>query len=241
MLIYYHQHTLSIRSQHPVVPPHPNRLTATTLSRTQIYFPRCDVNRYKDLYQHKTKQDAAMKQIRRQSALALAATALSEEAASQGKQGLGTVATTRPSPRASATPSADTTAAVATSAIATSPDPLAIEGFVNIRVKPPLHTRGIRRMTLPADVTITICGPSFTESQRALLHALESFFSLLDSGFITASVVLPMYTPVAREVTVRSSRDEFVAKHGLVSQPTSSPSSTTIPTTTTTTAIPTNY
>ena len=179
-----------------------------------------------------------MKQIRRQSALALAATTISEEAASQGKQGLGTVATARPSPRASATSSADTTA-VATSAIATSPDPLAIEGFVNIRVKPPLHTRGIRRMTLPADVTITICGPSFTESQRALLHALESFFSLLDSGFITASVVLPMYTPVAREVTVRSSRDEFVAKHGLVSQPTSSPSSTTTIPTTTTTTIPT--
>ena len=156
------------------------------------------MNRYKELYNHKTKQDAAMKNIRRQSALALA---LAEtEAQSQGKQGLGpgpaqgqglgAGSAARTSPRATAA-STDTTAAAAAavSAISASPDPLAIEGFVNIRVKPPLHTRGIRRMTLPADVTITICGPSFTESQRSLLQALEAFFGSLDSGFIAASVV----------------------------------------------------
>ena len=31
-------------------------------------------------------------------------------------------------------------------------------GFINIRVKPPLNTRGIKRMSLPADATVTICG-----------------------------------------------------------------------------------
>ena len=113
-----------------------------------------------------------MKNIRRQSALALA-----EETLSQGKQGLGPGSaqgqglgaglTTRLSPRAAAAASADTTAsatatnaaaaAAAVSVISASPDPLAIEGFVNIRVKPPLHTRG--------DQPINQHTPSHTPSQ----------------------------------------------------------------------------
>ena len=230
-----------------------DRLTATTLARTQIYFPRCDVTRYKELYNHKNKQEAAMRNIRRQSALALAqaqAQALgagaqsgagapvgmgagAEENLPHGKQGRGVGA------------GLGGMGLTATG----SPDPLAIEGFVNIRVKPPLHTRGhthahntsilqpptlfkihphpsrhsaypfstppspppppllisshthllphnsfpptltpshtpllffddmtgIRRMTLPADVTITICGPSFTE-QQVSTHPINTLY-----------------------------------------------------------------
>ena len=32
-------------------------------------------------------------------------------------------------------------------------DPLCTKGFINIRIKPPLNSRGIRRMSLPADTT----------------------------------------------------------------------------------------
>jgi hypothetical protein len=68
------------------------------------------------------------------------------------------------------------------------PNPLETAGFLNIRIKPPLHSRGIGRMTLPADVTVIICGPLNTGAQRTDYDNLNEFFSSLDSQYITAMV-----------------------------------------------------
>ena len=50
-------------------------------------------------------------------------------------------------------------------------------------------------MSLPTDVTVTISGPAFTDSQRALLTALDEYFAGIDSGYLQAAVVLPMCVP----------------------------------------------
>ena len=97
------------------------------------------------------------------------------------------------------------------------PDPLVTVGFINIRIRPPLHSRGIRRMTFPAEVTVTICSPVNTNSQLADYTTLCEHFSSMDSHYITASVEMPLASKLAKEIIVRATRNEFVAKYGLVS------------------------
>ena len=97
------------------------------------------------------------------------------------------------------------------------PDPLVSVGFINIRIRPPLHSRGIRRMTFPAEITVTICSPVNTSSQLADYTTLCEHFASMDSHYITASVEMPLASKLAKEIIVRSSRNEFVAKYGLVS------------------------
>lgn len=97
------------------------------------------------------------------------------------------------------------------------PDPLVTVGFINIRIRPPLHSRGIRRMTFPAEVTVTICSPVNTSSQLADYTTLCEHFASMDSHYITASVEMPLASKLAKEIIVRATRNEFVAKYGLVS------------------------
>ena len=97
------------------------------------------------------------------------------------------------------------------------PDPLVSVGFINIRIRPPLHSRGIRRMTFPAEITVTICSPVNTSSQLADYTTLCEHFASMDSHYITASVEMPLASKLAKEITIRSTRNEFVAKYGLVS------------------------
>jgi hypothetical protein len=97
------------------------------------------------------------------------------------------------------------------------PDPLLTVGFINIRIRPPLHSRGIRRMTFPAEITITVCSPVNTESQLADYKTLCEHFMAMDSHFITASVELPLANKFAKEIIVRTTREEFITKYGLVS------------------------
>jgi hypothetical protein len=99
----------------------------------------------------------------------------------------------------------------------TMPDPLLTVGFINIRIRPPLHSRGIRRMTFPAEITITVCSPVNTESQLADYKTLCEHFMAMDSHFITASVELPLANKFAKEIIVRATREEFITKYGLVS------------------------
>lgn len=97
------------------------------------------------------------------------------------------------------------------------PDPLLTVGFINIRIRPPLHSRGIRRMTFPAEITITVCSPVNTEPQLADYKTLCEHFMAMDSHFITASVELPLANKLAKEIIVRATREEFISKYGLVS------------------------
>lgn len=80
-----------------------------------------------------------------------------------------------------------------------------------------VHIKGVSRMNFPCDVTVTVCGPVSNEEQRNSLHAVESFFSGLPSGYETASVLLSSQSPVAKQLTVRASREAFVSKHDLAS------------------------
>ena len=97
------------------------------------------------------------------------------------------------------------------------PDPLVTVGFINIRIRPPLHSRGIRRMTFPAEITVTICSPVNTSSQLADYTTLCEHFVSMDSHYITASVEMPLASKLAKEIIVRATRNEFVEKYGLVS------------------------
>ena len=80
-----------------------------------------------------------------------------------------------------------------------------------------VHVKGVSRMNFPCDVTVTVCGPIGNEEQRSSVRAIEQFFSELPSGYETASVVLSALAPIAKQLTVRSSREDFVRKHDLAS------------------------
>ena len=95
-------------------------------------------------------------------------------------------------------------------------DPLCTKGFINIRIKPPLNSRGIRRMSLPADTTVTVCGSLLPDGNAELLAEIEQVFESVASEYITHSVRLPSSNPCAKILTMKSTRSEFVQRHGLV-------------------------
>lgn len=86
-------------------------------------------------------------------------------------------------------------------------DPLDCPGLVSIRVKPPLHSRGIKRMTFPADATVFICestSPGLVASSRifsplASMHSkvenIVQKFSLLRDKSGTTETPLPSPKP----------------------------------------------
>ena len=95
-------------------------------------------------------------------------------------------------------------------------DPLCTKGFINIRIKPPLNSRGIRRMSLPADTTVTVCGSLLPDGNAELLAEIEHVFESVASEYITHTVRLPSSNPCAKILTMKSTRSEFIQRHGLV-------------------------
>ena len=71
-------------------------------------------------------------------------------------------------------------------------------------------------MTLPTDLTVTICGPLNTETQKKDFNKAFEQLAALDCHYITASVQILLRAPMARMIAVRASRDEFILTHGLV-------------------------
>ena len=102
---------------------------------------------------------------------------------------------------------------------ATSPirctNPMNLLGFINVRIKPPLHSKGIKRMQLPADVTVTLCGPYQSKVQLEALRDLERAFNGVPSEYVSAICELPATSPITRQLTVKVSREEFIKHHGL--------------------------
>lgn len=74
-----------------------------------------------------------------------------------------------------------------------------------------------RRMTLPTNLTITICGPLNTDAQRDGYNTTFDELAALDCHYVTASVQIPLKAPIGRIIAVRASREEFIAAYGLVS------------------------
>lgn len=174
-------------------------------------------------------------------------------------------------------------------------DPMTTPGFVNIRIKPPMHVQGLKRMQLPADVTITLCASTLAYAPQAnssstsspplspleqlltegdhvlsdgtsvnaslrnaepgsdqgsgglqnmtsllestndinninanatsstaqpaqlqLLTQLEAAFLSIPAEYETAVVHIPYAHPMKRPLTIKSLREELIAKHNLV-------------------------
>lgn len=94
-------------------------------------------------------------------------------------------------------------------------NPMNLLGFINVRIKPPLHSKGIKRMQLPADVTVTLCGPYQSKVQLEALRDLERAFNGVPSDYVSAICELPATSPITRQLTVKVSREEFIKHHGL--------------------------
>ncbi len=95
-------------------------------------------------------------------------------------------------------------------------DPLHQRGFVNIRMKPPMNSQGIRKMSFPSDVTVTICGSILVDSNKELLKEVEAAFNSIPSDYFFVSVSIPYTHPLKKRLTVKTSREEIVSRYGLV-------------------------
>ena len=71
-------------------------------------------------------------------------------------------------------------------------------------------------MTLPTDLTVTICGPMNSEAQKMDYNTTFEKLAAHDCHYVTASVQIYLKAPVARTVALRASRDDFIALHGLI-------------------------
>ena len=89
-------------------------------------------------------------------------------------------------------------------------DPLtADQGFVSIRTKPPISNPKL--LKLPCDVVLTVCAPSSNGLQHDQLLHVESSFSNVPSEYFTAYLFIPNNISMHKQLTVRSTRDDFVA------------------------------
>jgi hypothetical protein len=95
-------------------------------------------------------------------------------------------------------------------------DPLRNKGFINIRVKPPMHMQGIKRSSQPSDVTVTISGSLLTEGNEQLIKDLESEFTALDDEYLYQVVQIPYSHPMKRQLTIKSLREEIIQRHRLI-------------------------
>lgn len=71
-------------------------------------------------------------------------------------------------------------------------------------------------MTFPADVTITICGPNFTHEQKKCLFGTIENVSTIKSDYHELAIKISSHTDLAKKLTLRSSRQEFIQLHNLV-------------------------
>lgn len=95
-------------------------------------------------------------------------------------------------------------------------DPLTTKGFVNIRIKPPMHAHGTRRIGLPADTTVTICGSILAEANIQLMQELEAQFNDIPSDYIVSEIKIPYAHPMKRNLTIKSLREELICKYNLI-------------------------
>jgi hypothetical protein len=93
-------------------------------------------------------------------------------------------------------------------------DPLtADQGFVSIRTKPPITNPKL--LKLPCDVVLTVCAPASSTLQHDQLLQVEAAFSSIASEYFTAYLFIPTNISMHKQLTVRSTRDDFVANNRL--------------------------
>ena len=94
-------------------------------------------------------------------------------------------------------------------------NPMETLGFVNIRLKPS-PSRGSRKMNLPCDASVTVCGPVATQLQREHLKRCIDAFEKLPDEYHVAKIVISSQSSLARHVTVRTLREQFIKEYGLI-------------------------
>lgn len=95
-----------------------------------------------------------------------------------------------------------------------SEDPYFSPGFVSIRVTPPMHNKGIRRMTLPADTTVILQSPISCDAQRVQLEAACAAVARITSGYAEASVEISSTSEFAQLMATKHFREDFAATQG---------------------------
>ena len=96
-------------------------------------------------------------------------------------------------------------------------NPMYAGGFVNIRIKPPVNTHGLRRMTFPADVSVTVCGPVYTHAQQDSLDRCErAIKSIPPDPHFVAEMEVSSLNPHAKSITPKNAREQFVQQYGLI-------------------------
>ena len=90
-------------------------------------------------------------------------------------------------------------------------DPLQEADIVSVRLKPPMNTRGIRRMAFPCDVWITVCGPNdeYVTEIEELLKGLQADFSTRILSISKSSLLNSL-------ICKKKFRQEFVLENKLM-------------------------
>jgi len=96
-------------------------------------------------------------------------------------------------------------------------NPMLAHGFVSIRIKPPMCANGVRRMSFPADASITVCGPVSTVVQQEALDRCErAIKSIPPDPYSAAEIEISSLNPLAKSITPKAAREQFVKQHGLI-------------------------
>jgi hypothetical protein len=99
-------------------------------------------------------------------------------------------------------------------------NPLEAEGFVHIRFKPfgaaKLKSQGYKKLHLPVDISVTISGPMASPAHLAAIARCERAFKAVRSNHHMAEIAISSANPFAKIIIPKTSREQFVAKYGLV-------------------------
>ena len=85
-------------------------------------------------------------------------------------------------------------------------------GFISIRLTPPMHSKGIRRMTLPADVTVVVQAPFNSDIQQRHFHEIVIQVNSISSGYREDAIEISSDCNLAKLMAVRHSREEYLTK-----------------------------
>ena len=84
-------------------------------------------------------------------------------------------------------------------------DPLTTRGFINIRMKPPSHSRGLSRMTFPMDTTVTICGSLLMKDHETLITEMKHKFDSIRGEYQSSTIFVQSANPFSKQLTSKVS------------------------------------
>eukprot|EP01041_Mallomonas_annulata_P004123 gene4123-8196_t len=193
----------------------------SSLSKRSIFFPKATIDKYKSLIAMKSSCELTLTNMRNNDVCG-ATTTNTTPTSSESKGGNTTALSTS----STSTSSTSTSTAVKIenvysggSSSSSISNPMDMEGLMSIRLRPPVHCRGIKRMTFPADVTINLCTITTSTKQKEFLKSIEDRFTALttlNSEVATAEIEISSHSVLGRKLSSRISRDEIISQYGLI-------------------------